>query len=278
MDETERLTLQQTADILGVHYMTAYRYVRTGRLVAHREGSQWVVNRSDLERFRTGAARPEHRESARSERPARLVERMVAGDEAGAWAIIEAALAGGLDPTAAYLDLLVPALRIIGDRWETGTLSVAAEHRASTVALRLVGRLGPLFARRGRKRGTIVIGAVQGEQHSLPSAIVTDLLRGAGFDVLDTGANTPPESFVDSARAADRLVAVLVGATTPDRAASVRSAVIALREADISPVLVGGAAIRDGHHATSLGADGWTGPDGRALLEAVDRQTSSARA
>ena len=42
------LGLQEAADRLGVHYMTAYRYVRTGRLPATRIGSQWWVDPGDL--------------------------------------------------------------------------------------------------------------------------------------------------------------------------------------------------------------------------------------
>ena len=63
----------------------------------------------------------------------------------------------------------------------------------SFLAQRLIGRLGPRFARRGRKRGVVVLGAPPGDPHSLPTAIVGDLLRGVGFEVLDMGANAPAE-------------------------------------------------------------------------------------
>ena len=42
------LSLQEAADRLEVHYMTAYRYVRTGRLRAVQIGSQWWVDPQDL--------------------------------------------------------------------------------------------------------------------------------------------------------------------------------------------------------------------------------------
>ena len=71
---------------------------------------------------------------------------MVAGDEAGAWAVLEAALASGVAPADAHMDLLVPALDSIGEQWARGVLTVADEHRASVVAQRLIGRLGPQFA------------------------------------------------------------------------------------------------------------------------------------
>jgi methanogenic corrinoid protein MtbC1 len=148
---------------------------------------------------------------------------------------------------------------------------VADEHRASAVASRLVGRLGPRFARRGRKRGTIVIGIVEGDDHGLPSAILADALRGEGYEVLDTGANTPAVSFVDNTRVASRLRAVIIGATTVGRDAAIRRTVKLLRNSDVTaPILVGGAAVADDDHARRLGADGWSGHDGRHALRAIE--------
>src|SRR5271155_5743528 len=45
------LNLKQVAATLGVHYMTAFRYVRTGRLHAQLVGTGWIIDRADLERF-----------------------------------------------------------------------------------------------------------------------------------------------------------------------------------------------------------------------------------
>lgn len=274
----DRISLNEAAERLGVHYMTMYRYVRTGRLPAVRDGVQWTVDVRDVDRLRAPAAPPARRGSnrIRQEGPGKLVARMVAGDEAGAWGIVDAALAAGLEAGDVSIDLLVPALRSVGDGWSTGVLSVADEHRAAAVAQRLIGRLGPRFARRGRKRGTVVLGAPAGENHSLPCAIVADLLRGAGFEVIDMGANTPAESFVDSARHANRLTAVLIGATTPHRDAAIRSTVRALRAGGITaPVIVGGAGIVDADHARSLGADAWSGHDGRSVVAAVETAADS---
>lgn len=252
--------------------MTAYRYVRTGRLPARREGAHWLVDPLDIDRLRDrNRARPGSRHT-RGDRVSTLTARMAAGDEAGAWRGIEEALSSGMDPAEVYLDLLVPALRGLGDGWAAGTVTVAEEHRASAVASRIIGRLGPRFARRGRKRGAVIVGAPAGDQHSLPSAIVADLLRGEGFEVLDVGANVPSGSFAETAQHAARLAAVVIGVTTPGRDGAVRSAIRALRAAAVAaPVLAGGAAIQDADHALRLGADAWTGRDGRSVIAAVER-------
>lgn len=269
-----RVSLREAAERLGVHYMTAYRYVRTGRLRATLEGASWTVDPADLAAFEKGRLplpRPGGARRRRSARPGRLAQRMAAGDEGGSWVIIEEALASDTGPGEIYTELLVPALRHIGDAWADGTMTVADEHRASAVGLRLIGRLGPRFTRRGRTRGGVLLGGAPGELHGLPSAILADLLRLAGFGAVDLGPNTPPESFAATAVETPRLLAVLVGATTSGQDAAVRSVVRALRRADIdAPILLGGRAIRDLEHARRLGADGWSGADAAAAVARVE--------
>ena len=279
-----RITLHEAADRLGVHYMTAYRYVRTGRLPAEREGAQWLVDPLELERLRARPPRPRGR--ARTVAPARLAGRLVAGDEAGAWAIVESALASGADAPDVLVDVVAGAMRQIGDGWAAGTLDVSDEHRAVVVVQRIVARMGSRFTRRGRKRGTIVLGAPEGEEHAVPCAILSDLLRAGRFEVHDLGADTPTASFPVAADHAERLIGVMIGVTTQEREDAAAAAFAALRRAGVTvPLFVGGAAVTDANHARRLGADHWTGADGRAAVAVVERvllarpgSTSSSRA
>jgi len=89
----QSLTLPEVAEKLGVHYMTAYRYVRTGRLPARRIGSVWRIELSDIDKVRsldsvTGRRRTTGVVPARSQLEARLL----ASDEPGAWDVIETCL------------------------------------------------------------------------------------------------------------------------------------------------------------------------------------------
>ena len=264
------LSLSAAAELLGVHYMTAYRYVRTGRLPAAREGIEWRVDPADVDRLLLAPPTPVRRGSRTAAR-GRLEQQLIAGDAVGVWSIVERTLAAGATPAEIHLDLLIPALRSIGERWSAGTVSVLDEHRASVVAQRLVGRLGPRFAHHGRTRGTIVIGAPAGDMHSLPSALMSDLLRDLRFTVVDLGANAPPESFARAAREAHRLHAVCLGASAPDLDEAISASISAVKAAGVTaPVLVGGGAVTDLAHAQRLGADGWTGRDARVALAAID--------
>lgn len=260
----QSITLNEAAEKLGVHYMTAYRYVRTGRLDAVKVGGEWRVSESDLAAFVAAAAAPAAKTSggrnARVDYHQRLEDRLLVGDENGAWSVIESALGSGTEPREIYLQVLAPALAHIGEEWAAGRVTVAEEHRASVVTQRIIGRLGPRFNRPGRKRGTVVIGAPQGDHHSVPSAMASDLLRGQGFSVIDLGANSPAQSFLDALRTVDDLVGAGICATHSDNDAAIEDT-IELIHTDVGcAVVLGGGAITAesrtcGADVVSLGAD-----------------------
>lgn len=271
------LSLPQAADELGVHYMTVYRYVRTGLLPAERVGGAWQVRRADLNLVRRPRARPGSAAAgARPPSAARLQARLVAGDEAGAWALLESALASEVSPEDLLLDLLAPTLRTIGTHWEQGSLSVADEHRASAVATRLIGRLGARFARRGVKRGSVVLAAPAGELHALPVAIAANLLRWRGFDVVELGADTPADALAGAVADEPGVIAVGLACTTAGTGPAIRRAVGEVRRrAPGVPVLLGGAAIVDEDHARRLGAQAYTGQRADELVRAIEARAAT---
>src|ERR1700691_111663 len=90
------LNLKQAAAALDVHYMTAYRYVRTGRLPARRVGTGWVVGHDDLAAFVTERGQPAStmgQAGPGADWRERLRGTLVVGDETAAWRILEQALA-----------------------------------------------------------------------------------------------------------------------------------------------------------------------------------------
>jgi methanogenic corrinoid protein MtbC1 len=169
----------------------------------------------------------------------------------------------------------MPTRPASGAQWRAGDVDVHEEHIASVVAFRLVARLGPRFARRGRPRGSVVIGAVEGDRHSLPTAILSDLARGAGYVARDLGASTPPSSFVRAAVALERPVAVVVSCGIDTALPAAAMTVRTLLDALPVPVLVGGTAV-DEDTAPSLAPATWV-PHARDLPDALDRLRAVAR-
>ncbi|MHB8220173.1 MAG: cobalamin B12-binding domain-containing protein [Acidimicrobiales bacterium] len=280
------LPLTAAADRLGVHYMTAYRYVRLGRLPAEQRNGRWWVRTEDLDRLASsgggggsaggaggaggggggsaggsaGGARANGTRTRRwSDHRRHLVARLMAGDAPGSWAVIERVLAGGSPPTSVYLQLLAPALRQIGDQWAAGATTVRAEHQAAAVAIRIVGRLSPRFARRGPPgAGTVVLGGTPGDPHLIPVTIVADVLRQRGFGVVDLGANVPEESFLEAARRAPNLRAVGVSLADHGRRDAAAGVLAGLRHGfPTATLMAGGPAVANRDEAQALGADDW---------------------
>ena len=102
----ELLTLHEAADRIGVHYMTVYRYVRTGRLPAARLGGTWRVQAPDLEALSSAGTGAAPRGSGLSRARSQLLKRLIAGDEAGAWELVERSLSSGTAPEMALVGLI----------------------------------------------------------------------------------------------------------------------------------------------------------------------------
>lgn len=279
-DGSGEMNLKQAAASLGVHYMTAYRYVRTGRLEARRVGTEWVVGLQDIRAFsaeRELAGGAVDRADRGADWRDRLRRTLVAGDETAAWRVLEQALAAGHRPADCYLGLLVGAIDDITGRSAVPTGPVAAEYLATATAARLVARLGARFRRPGRSRGTVVFGAALGEHHTLAISVVADLVRLEGFTCLELGADVPPEAFAGAASGASRLVAVGVGVTTAENLAAVRETVGAVHAVDPGiPVVLGGQAAAELARAGLTGADAWAG-DGLRAVEVIAELAKSRR-
>ena len=251
----QALTLHEVAEELDVHYMTVYRYVRLGYLPAHKDGGSWRVDRTSLDEFIAQPEAATGRGHTRTAWDERLVQRLLAADQAGSWKVVEAAQAAGMEVRQVYLEVLIPAMRQVGEMWASGSVTIAQEHAASQLMVRIVSRLSGRIARRGVSKGTIVVGTPATELHTLPLMIAADLIRLEGFEVLDLGANLPAASFAETAATQQRLVAAGVSVTAPDQTEAIRETIAALRQAIDAPVFVGGSAIDGAEHARSLGAD-----------------------
>jgi excisionase family DNA binding protein len=268
----ERIDLREAAARLGVHYMTAYRYVRLGRLPAVQERGRWWVDPSDVQRFRRQpAVQGRRRQPAPSAYRPRLMARLLAGDEPGSWGVVESAMVAGASAQDVVLDILAPVLRQVGDGWERGELTVGDEHRVTSVALRLFGRLSSRFGRPGRSRGAVVLAGAAGDPHSLPLAMLAAVLRGAGWSVVELGADTPTADLVAAVEAVSggpRAVGLSISVSRYCQV--VRDTIQAVRVvAPTVPILVGGPAMRSEDRARAVSADAWAA-DAIGVLDFLD--------
>jgi excisionase family DNA binding protein len=272
------MSINEVAERLGLHYMTVYRYVRTGRLPAVKNGAEWWIDPVDVARLRGAQSPRPTRGAGRGAAAARLRTRLVAGDEPGAWGIVERSMGSGMAPEGVLLGLVAPVLEQIGDGWADGDLTIADEHRASGVALRVVGRMGPRFVPRGRKRGSIVLAAPSGELHGIPVAMAANVLRWHGYSVNELGPDTPAVALEDAAMSEAGLLAIGLVCTASRGIGSLRRAVSTVRRArpDV-PVIVGGRGIVDEEHARSFGATAYSGRRADELLAVIEGVVAARR-
>ena len=256
---TSSVDLQAAADELGVHYQTAYRWVRSGRLPARRFRGKYVVERSDLAHLDRDRSTPQPVPvpgSARLDRSAvRLQRLLIDGDEVMVRMLIRRLHDDGTPVLDLVQQVLVPPLREIGEAWHRGELSIWVEHRSSAIVERALGDIVP--NPRGRRRGTAVVGALAGDQHALPTTMAASALRADQWHVHHLGADVP--------------VAELVAACTENGA---DLAVLTVTNPDI-----GRAAERAAAMLEDVGVDTVVGAPGRRLDELIGmaRATITAR-
>jgi excisionase family DNA binding protein len=268
------LNLKQAARLLGVHYMTVYRYVRNGLLPARRHGQIWLVDPIDLEDFRLRRRPPSPQRSVDWED--RLLRRLLDGDEVGAWTAITDALSAGRSPQSCHLDLLAPAVAAVEAEVVAGRRTAADACIATTTASRLVARLGAKFRRRGRSRGTVVFGAPPGEHDGLSVAIVANLVRLDGVGVLELGTDTPPATFLEAALRAPDLIAMAIGFSTGRCLPAVIEVVGTIRAVHPDlPVLVNGPARYDSALLRFAGPTAWSS-EGTAAVRAISQWAFSS--
>jgi 5-methyltetrahydrofolate--homocysteine methyltransferase len=157
--------------------------------------------------------------------------------------------------------------------WVSGDIGIADEHAASQIGAQIVARLSPRMVRRGRRRGTVVLGSTQTELHGLALSIVADLFRNAQFEVVDLGVNLPPESLADAIAARADVTVVALSVTAPGQEAEIARSVAAIREVSDVQVVVGGAGTSE-QEALGAGADSFarTAGDAVALFEAIRQE------
>ncbi|MEO6652129.1 MAG: B12-binding domain-containing protein [Ilumatobacteraceae bacterium] len=234
------LDLQSAADELGVHYQTAYRWVRSGRLPAVRVAGRYLIDRCVLDEFTASRSQPQPTSApsvARVQRTAdRLYDELVDGDEPAVRRAVRRLVDDGAPLPGVIEQVLAPALRRIGEEWHRGELSIWVEHRASAIVERVLGDVTP--NPRGRRRGTAVVTAVSGELHSLPTTMAAVALRGDQWQVHHLGADLPTDDLIRCCADHD-VDLVVITVTNPELRADSDVAAELVRSAGW-PVLVGG--------------------------------------
>ena len=190
----------------------------------------------------------------------KLHDAVLNGDAKTAKSMTETALAEGVAPMKLVQEYMMPAMAEVGRRLECNEyfvpeLLLAA--RAMKAALELVRPL--LTASGAQPAGRVAIGTVKGDLHDIGKNLVSAMLEGGGYEVIDLGVNVTPEQFIAAVRdkgANIIAMSALLTTTMP----SMKTTVDALKQAGVRErvkVLVGGAPVTQ-KYAEEIGADGFS--------------------
>lgn len=183
-----------------------------------------------------------------------LVER---ADQPAAVRLVTGLTERGTTPEAVVLEVLAPAQREVGRRWEQGRWTVAQEHAATAVSDTALGLLALDAHPRGK--GRAIVACAEGEWHTLPARMAAEILRIRGWDVTFLGPSLPAADlgwYVER----QRPDAVGLSCSMPVSLKGAARSIDACRRAGV-PVLAGGAGFGPGgRYARRLGASAWA-PD-----------------
>ncbi len=105
----------------------------------------------------------------------------------------------GWSPDRVLNDALVEGMRIVGIDFRDGILFVPEVLMAANAMKGGMEILRPLLAETGAPTiGKMVIGTVKGDIHDIGKNLVSMMMEGAGFEVVDIGINNPVESYLDA--------------------------------------------------------------------------------
>ena len=165
----------------------------------------------------------------------------------------------GWTPYDVLTKALVEGMTIVGNDFRDGILFVPEVLMAANAMKAGMGILRPLLAETGAPRvGSVVIGTVKGDIHDIGKNLVSMMLEGAGFDVIDLGINNPVENYLAALEEhkPDILGMSALLTTTMPYMKVVVDALIEKGIRDDYIILVGGAPLNEAF-AESVGADAY---------------------
>lgn len=171
------------------------------------------------------------------------------------------------DPMEIINGELVPALDIVGDGYEKGTMFLPQLLMSAEAAKSGFEAIKQHMLRSGTKqesKGRIVIATVKGDIHDIGKNIVKVLLENYGYEVLDLGKDVPPEDIVDAVMTSKAPIVGLSALMTTTVVYMKETIELLRKSAPWCKVMVGGAVLTQ-DYADKIGADFY----GRDAMQSV---------
>ncbi len=165
----------------------------------------------------------------------------------------------GWAPYRVLTEALVGGMKIVGEDFRDGILFVPEVLLAANSMKAGMSILKPLLAETGAPTiGKMVIGTVKGDIHDIGQNLVTMMMEGAGFEVLNIGINNPVDKYLDAMKEfdADILGMSALLTTTMPYMKVVIDTMVTMGIRDDYIILVGGAPLNE-EFGKAIGADAY---------------------
>ena len=166
---------------------------------------------------------------------------------------------------------MISAMKEVGRLFEEGEFYVPEMLIAARAMQSGLTILRPLLQQTGFKaKGRVVLGTVKGDLHDIGKNLVSIMLEGSGFEVIDIGVDASPEKFADAVRDYQPDI-VAMSALLTTTMSNMKTTIEFLEQQGIRDqvkILVGGAPVTE-TFTEQIGADGFAPDGGRAVSVAL---------
>lgn len=181
---------------------------------------------------------------------------------------VASALAAGSDANLILNEAMIFAMGEVGRLFEEGEYFVPEMLISARAMQSGLAVLKPvLVAGNYKPVGKVVIGSVKGDLHDIGKNLVSMMLEGAAFEIIDLGADVTPDKFVEAVKTTGADI-VAMSALLTTTMPSMKITIEALKSAGIRDkvkVMVGGAPLTE-NYARDIGADGYSPDASRAVV------------
>lgn len=188
-----------------------------------------------------------------------LFEGILDGDMGATPANVQTALDAGIAPDVILNEGMISAMSEVGQLFEEGEYFVPEMLISARAMQAGLAVLKPHLVASGvDPLGTVIVGTVQGDMHDIGKNLVTMMLEGAGFEVVDLGVDVKPERFIEAIKE-NKPQVVAMSALLTTTMPKMQVTIDAMREAGVLnsvKVMVGGAPVT-AEFAERIGAHGF---------------------
>lgn len=188
----------------------------------------------------------------------------------GAFELTTRAIEAGVPPQAILDRSLIPAMEIVGRKFSENKIFVPQMLMSAKAMGAAMVQLKPFFASGAVKtKGTFIIGTVKGDLHDIGKNLVSMMVEGGGWTIVDLGVDVPAERFIEALTQHPGAVVGLSALLTTTMV-SMGEIVSRIREySSDTRILIGGAPV-NADFCRRIGADHYS-PDPQGAVNYLNR-------